>query len=382
MKILLVGEYSGFHNSLKAGLSKLGHEVVIVGNRDSFKRFPVDIDLESKVLNKGFFNIIRQGIFRITAFDIGNLESIYSFYRNREKLKNYDIVQLINEYPIQTDRKIEKKFLQFIFRNNKKVFLSACSDDFTYISFLFKKKLPYSILSPYFKNLKLKTNFKYSLAYISKSHQQLHKLVFQNIKGVICGDMDYKIAYDHEEIKNAFIPFPVKTDKFEEPQKKKSLKPIVIFHGINRINYYKKGNEYFEAALVEIEKKFQERVKIITAESLPYKDYIISYQTADILLDQIYAYDQGYNGLEAMAQGKVVFTGAEKEFLEYYNLKEDEVCINALPDVDYLVEKLSWLIENPKEIERIAENAVNFIHKEHYYVKIAERYLEIWKQNI
>jgi len=36
----------------------------------------------------------------------------------------------------------------------------------------------------------------------------------------------------------------------------------------------------------------------------------------------VYAYDQGFNALEAMAKGKVVFTGAEKEWLELYNLEE------------------------------------------------------------
>ena len=41
-----------------------------------------------------------------------------------------------------------------------------------------------------------------------------------------------------------------------------------------------------------------------------------AFDTAHILLDQVYAYDQGYNALEAMAKGKVVFTGAEKEWEE------------------------------------------------------------------
>jgi hypothetical protein len=37
-----------------------------------------------------------------------------------------------------------------------------------------------------------------------------------------------------------------------------------------------------------------------------YTTYINSYNKAHILLDQTYAYDQGYNALEAMAKGKVV----------------------------------------------------------------------------
>ena len=56
-----------------------------------------------------------------------------------------------------------------------------------------------------------------------------------------------------------------------------------------------------------------------------------AYNSAHILLDMVYAYDQGYNALEAMAKGKVVFTGAEREWLEYYNIEEDQVVINAFP---------------------------------------------------
>ena len=93
----------------------------------------------------------------------------------------------------------------------------------------------------------------------------------------------------------------------------------------------------------------------------------------------MYSFDQGYNALEAMAKGKVVFTGAEKEFEEYYNLNE-KVAINALPDVDYLVSKLSFLIENPEEIIKIGKRARDFIEKEHNYIVIAEKYLEIWKK--
>jgi len=80
-----------------------------------------------------------------------------------------------------------------------------------------------------------------------------------------------------------------------------------------------------------------------------------------------------------MAKGKVVFTGAEKEFADYYKLDE-KVAINALPDVDYLVTELSFLIENPNEIIAIGKRARQFIEKEHQYTKIAEKYIAVWKK--
>jgi flagellar basal body P-ring protein FlgI len=71
-----------------------------------------------------------------------------------------------------------------------------------------------------------------------------------------------------------------------------------------------------------------------------------------------------------MAKGKVVFTGAEKEFVNHYHLTE-KVAINAKPDVNYLVQELSSLIENPDEILAIGKRAKAFIEKEHDYLKIA-----------
>ena len=81
-----------------------------------------------------------------------------------------------------------------------------------------------------------------------------------------------------------------------------------------------------------------------------------------------------------MALGKVVFTGAEEEWLKKYNIKPDSVVINALPDVTKIVQKLSWLIENPDMIKMISKNARKFILKYHNYEQIGTKYLQTWKK--
>ena len=81
-----------------------------------------------------------------------------------------------------------------------------------------------------------------------------------------------------------------------------------------------------------------------------------------------------------MAKGKVVFTGAEKEFEKHYNLTE-KVAINALSDVNYLVSELVYLIENPTEITVIGKRARQFVEKEHDYISIAENYCDKWNLN-
>src|SRR5690606_37813995 len=144
------------------------------------------------------------------------------------------------------------------------------------------------------------------------------------------------------------------------------------------LNYTKKGNAFFEEALKIIKQKYPDKIEIITTQDIPYNEYIKMYDSCHILLDQVYAYDQGYNALEAMAKGKVVFTGAEQEWLDHYHLKKDTVAINALPDAQKIAEKLEWLILNPIEIGKISKNARAFIEKEPDHVTIAQCYLKKW----
>jgi glycosyltransferase involved in cell wall biosynthesis len=243
---------------------------------------------------------------------------------------------------------------------------------------LLKKEFKYSILSPLFEDKSLKKQFQYTLKYSKDSYRKTFEFVKENCQSIICSDIDYKIPMEKMGYKVHFIPNPINTQKIDFQSLKVDDK-IKIFLGINRLSYLKKGIGFFEKALVIIKEKYDDKVEIIVAENLPYAEYISVYNNSHILLDQVYGYDQGYNALEAMAKGKVVFTGAETEFLDYYNLQEDEVCINALPDENSIVNKLSQLIENPTKIEIISKNARNFIEKEHDFIMIAGKYLKIWE---
>ena len=58
MKILLIGEYSNLHNSLKQGLVNNGHNVVLLSNGDGFKNYEADILIKSSFFEKKFLKII------------------------------------------------------------------------------------------------------------------------------------------------------------------------------------------------------------------------------------------------------------------------------------------------------------------------------------
>jgi glycosyltransferase involved in cell wall biosynthesis len=379
MRILLLGEYSCLHNSLKEGLINHGHEVTIVGNGDGFKKYPIDFNIDAKWSKSKLINIPRQIIYRLFKYDFAKLEHGIRFYFLLSKLKNFDIVQLISETPIQTNIKLEYYLLRRIKEQNKKMFLLSSGADVVFTQALMDNKFRYSLLDPYLKNPSLIEEYRHLLQYLDSNRKEHHQKIYTLIQGVIATDIDYVIPLKEHPKFLGLIPNPINLEKLTYSENK-VIDKTIIFHGINRWNYYKKGNDIFEEALSIIKKKFGSKVIITTVENIPYQKYIKLYDDAHILLDQIYAYDQGYNALEAMAKGKVVFTGAESEFMEHYNLIE-QVAINALPDVNAIVKVLSFLIENSEEITTIGKRARAFVEKEHDYIKIADKYLEVWNEN-
>lgn len=378
MKILLIGEFSRLHNSLKEGLTALGHEVTIIGNGDGFKNYPVDLSTKAKWCECRIGNIPRQAIYRIFKFDIATIEFGVRFYFHLEKLKGYDVVQLINESSIQTVPFFERYLLKKIISQNTKLFLLSCGVDYTIAKYMVEKKVRYTIMDPYFENHPgAKKEYGFMFDFLSNAHKKTHNLIVQNCEGVIASDMDYALALQGNPKYLGLIPNPVNTDKIQFSANPVEGK-VRIFLGVNSGTYHAKGITYFEQALDIIQQKYGDGIELIVSKSLPYNEYIQLFNSAHILLDQVYSFDQGYNALEAMAKGKVVFTGAEKEFADHYKL-EQKVAINALPNVDYLVNELSYLIEHPDEITAIGKNARAFIEKEHQYVKIADKYCALWK---
>ncbi|MEO5788701.1 MAG: glycosyltransferase [Gelidibacter sp.] len=379
MRILLVGEYSRLHNSLKEGLTALGHEVVLVGNRDGFKDYPVDIYINHSFQNKTLHKL-KVGVYKLTGIDLGSIEIAYKVKKKLKTLQNFDVIQLINESSFQIQPKDEIKLIELLKSKTDKLYLLSCSYDHTNVKFMLNNGFKYSAITPYLKDNSLKDFYKFKLHYVNKEFTLLHQYVYGVFTGVIATDMDYHLPLIDDVKYLGLIPNPINTNKIVYQPLTIEGK-IKIFHGINTHSALTKGNIFFTESLEIIEEKYGNQIEIATTSNIPYKDYIKLYDDCHILLDMVYAYDQGYNALEAMAKGKVVFTGAEKEWLDYYGLKEDTVVINALPDVDYLVEKLSWLIEHPEKIMEISKNARAFVEKEHDYKNVAQKYLDTWIKN-
>lgn len=386
MKILLVGEYSRFHNSLQEGLRALGHQVTLVACGDSFKKLPADILLDTKFTNSSFWKLIRSICYKISGIDLTALVLYIRFLKIKKRLLGYDYVQLINECPLPIPPLFQKKILRFFFSQYSNVFVVACGDDFWFISYLLSQKFPFSTLTPFLKDSSLKKKYRYTLNRIDKSHQKLHHFVLAHIRGVIPASVEYAIPYQNHPKSLPMIPNAIQLDEiqyiqpFPKSENSDSGQKINILHGINQKNYEKKGNIFFEQALNYIQNRYSDSVHIEVIYDLPYPIYAEKIKKCHILLDQVFAHDQGYNALEAMAMGKVVFTGAGIYFQKHYRL-EYPVAIATSPNTQQIIKDLERLILTPKLILEIGKNARNFIEKHHHYKDIAQRYLDTWSTN-
>jgi glycosyltransferase involved in cell wall biosynthesis len=379
MKILLVGEYSRLHNSLKEGLAALGHEVLIVSTGDSFKKYDSDLDIAAKTTqNSRFLSFARKAVHRLAGADIARLEHGLRFYRLLPKLKGYDYVQLINSDALETHPKLAKWLLKKLLKQNGPMSLLVCGDETPVIEYALRGGGRYSIVTPYLADKSLEPLYAYTLKYAQKPYRRLFEWVSAQAKCIITSDLDYQLPMQHMGFSTTLIPNPVNTRAIAFTQPEATGK-VVIFLGINRHSYIKKGLVFFEEALAIIKQKYPGKAEVLVAENVPYKDYIHLYNRAHIVLDQVYAYDQGYNALEAMAKGKVVFTGAEAEFNTHYSL-DQPVAINALPNAHAIAAELGRLIENPGEIAATGHRARAFVEKEHDYIKVAGMYLAAWQK--
>ena len=115
MKILLIGEYSNLHNSLKQGLVNNGHNVVLLSNGDGFKNYEADILIKSSFFEKKFLKIISKVVDRLTGISLNEIELFIRTLFKIKSLKKFDVVQLINERAFKTSPRMEKILLKNLF---------------------------------------------------------------------------------------------------------------------------------------------------------------------------------------------------------------------------------------------------------------------------
>lgn len=377
MKILLIGEYSGAYTLLSNKLKKEGHNVTWVHDGDAYKKF-TGSDLDIKYTKKPVTSLILKIYFFILdILGVKGLIAIRKYKKEIESLKDFDIVQIINTKPLgEFGSYANIYFLEKIFNQNSKVFLSALGDDYVWVKNSLQEKSQSMFNRMTYKNF---YRFSWALLYVyGFGYKRLNNLVFDRVKKIIPGLYDYYYAYNKQNISKVTKLVPLIVDLKNNEEIDFYSCSINIFHGWQENKELRKGNDIFDRAIRKLIHKYPNRIKYEVVSGLPYDEYINKYKNSHIFIDQCFSMDQGVNGLLGMASGKIVFSGYSEELKKYHNEGDTEYLINALPNEDYLFEKLEFLINNPDKMQKISNNALNYIGKYHNADTIYQQLMYIW----
>ena len=361
MNILIVGEFSAFAKHLKRGFRELGHNVVVVTKGDGFKKLDGDKEDIKYHIPKGVCNV------SATRFLVAPKEN-RMLRKKLEQLPLPDLIVVINVVFI-TDTffsvGVPLSYIEDCKKKGTKVISTSCGSDPTVT---------------YYHEIKYcKEKYPNGLYEYKRRHKKRFNRLLED------SDVIIPIGYDYYYSVNRYcqeygistkishsIPLPITIEDVEISSC--VGRKIIIFHGIIREDF--KGTKYFITALDRIKKEFPDKVEVIVDGKMPYDRYVDLLKRMDILLDQTNSYGMGINAELGMMMGKVVFTGNEPENEVDMNIGRCPA-INAIPDSNYLYNRIKELIENPEEIDRVKRKSREFALSYLNAAIVAQRYIDL-----
>ena len=160
-----------------------------------------------------------------------------------------------------------------------------------------------------------------------------------------------------------------------EPQK------LNLFIGIQSSRNEIKGTDIMLPIVREIQAKYADRCTLTEAVDVPYEQYQILLEKADVQLDQLYAYTPAMNALLAMAKGVIVCGGGESENYEIINEQELRPIINITPSEEDVYQKLEELVLHKERIPELSAQSIEYVKRHHDHIKVAQQYLDFWNSH-
>ena len=366
IRILLLGEASFVHSTLRKGFEALGHNVTLV-SAGCIWDCPRDIDVGRDM---------RWG-------KLSGLKVIWKILANLHVFIDNDIVQMNDFHTLPLKLGWNKLFFKFIKRFNKKVVRGCWGDDIVVFDAQAQGVLAYSDTHIGTKVINVEENkwrieeqhlpeFLSCCRYVNKHADAFAACLYE-----------YYMYYNKDEYSPRlhYLPLPIEIPDAKSISVKGVHWPIKVLVGIQKRRDFIKGASIIGELVENIAAEHPDKVVVNKVYDVPYIEYCKMLEEADVLVDQLYSYTPSMNSLAAMARGTVVIGGGEDEYYDFIGEKELHPIINVRPHEDeYNLIILREALLTPGRISKMSRESAAFVRKHHDYMKVSRQYIEMYNK--
>lgn len=375
MKILLIGEASFLHNTLKKGLLERGHRVLTMSDGNGWHDAPRDIDLR------------RSGRWG----KLGGLRVVWQLLRHLPQLCGNDVVQIHNYQFVPLMYRWNTLLLRFLKLTNRCVVKGCFGDD----PQIFRRQaqgVPAYSDTYWSGQLQNADQHRDRIAEVIEHGAEASWRKTTHMADALVACL-YEYWLDYNEppyaAKLHYIPLPMECEEMVRWCDGEMVKcvgndapshPLTILIGLQPKRDFMKGAMKIAAFVEEVARRHPGKVQIKYVEGVPYDEYMHLLAKADVLVDQLYSYTPSMNSLAAMARGTVVIGGGEEEYYEFIGEDTLRPIINVRPDVpdEENIAAIERALFTDGMLERMAQESIQFVHKYHDYRLVAKQYEQLY----
>lgn len=284
MNVLLVGEFSGVHTNLKAGLEHLGVQVTLANTGDGFKKFSSDMlmwveggNWSSKLENK-FLELYN--LYQMKKFDVIQImhPNAFEFYTHSRVYELLDQAKLVVQLIGGCDYAFEKNFKYL----NEKLCQGCRKYDLGGHQCYYKRVGERKYEKEIYKRANIIVPLSWEYYYIYKEYEREYIDKLQHVMP---------------------MPIDLRNNRVRSVQTEK----IRVFHPLNREGF--KGTNILRPIFRDLQMQYGDIADFKIEGKMPIAQYRKFLSKTDIVVDQLYCNSYGMNALYSMAMGKVVFSG-------------------------------------------------------------------------
>lgn len=376
MKILLVGECSHLHNTLKRGLQQLGHDVAIMSDGNGWHDSPRDINLRRPE---------RWG-------KLGGLCVLWHILKSLPRLCGNDIVQLTGYTFIPLMARWNRWLFLFLRIANRRVVKGCFSDD-PQIFLMQSRGVP-AYSDTYWNGCEqnAEANRQRIAEHMRSQYQKCWHTVSCKSDALVACLYEYYLCYDTDMFHNRlhYIPLPMEMpsevvgsgiDKDVEKNQSALSTPIQVLVGLQPHREFMKGAMCIARFVEAVARRHPGSVEIKYVEGVPYDEYMRMLDAADVLVDQFYSYTPSMNSLAAMARGTVVIGGGEEEYYAFIGEPRLRPIINVSPEMSDVENEaaIERVFFTKNALARMSRESVEFVAKYHDFRRVAEAYERLYR---